>query len=307
MRPALRAAVVWSVLIGASVVLRPSHGAVRAQDAPLVTDFHHVHVNVVDPERSAAFYVTNFNATRVTVAGWPGVKTETGYILYEKVAKPASYEWDTAIWHYGWTSESPIDAYKRIAANGVKFFRVPPPSGHMIDPDNVDVELAVGSNPWTPPPPVFNHVHLQAEHPFCSADWYQQVLGLEQIPGPGRAAGGDCKVPYPPRASLANQYLNPNSSVRAGRVSLLVYPHQRLKAFTQTAVDDQGPLVSTRGHVIDHIALTVKDVRAAVRQLRRQRVTILKDTHNFGTSRRKAAMIEGPDRIAIELLEEERR
>src|SRR5437899_2035541 len=69
-----------SVLAGASVVaaLVPYYArtAVRAQERPLVLGFHHVHMNVVDPERSAAFYVTNFQSKRVTVAGWDGVQTE---------------------------------------------------------------------------------------------------------------------------------------------------------------------------------------------------------------------------------------
>jgi catechol 2,3-dioxygenase-like lactoylglutathione lyase family enzyme len=296
-------------LLGAAAIVAPlvlarASGAARAQDAPIVTDFHHVHVNVVDPARSASFYVTNFNSKRVTVAGMPGVRTETGYILFNTVSTPAPYEWDTAIWHYGWNSAATVEDYKRIAANGVKFFRVPPPTGHMIDYDNVDVELALGSNPWTPPPPVFNHVHLQAEHPFCASDWYEQMLGMEHPLDAGRVAGADCKVAYPPRSNLANQILNPNGSIRAGRVSLLIYPHQRLKAFTQTPVEDQGPLRSTRGHVLDHIALTVRDVPAAVRQLRIKGVTVLRDTHAFGTSTLKAAMIEGPDKIAIELVEQ---
>lgn len=97
-------------------------------------------------------------------------------------------------------------------------------------------------------------MHLQAEAPFCTSDWYEKVLGMEHPPDAGRVAGADCHVPYPPRSNLANQYLNPNGTIRAGRVSLLIYPHQRLAALTQTPVDNQGPLVSTRGHVFDHIA-----------------------------------------------------
>src|SRR5262245_58152192 len=107
-------------------------GAREPDVMPLVVDFHHVHMNVLDPDKSASFYVTHFNAKSLTIAGWRGVQTETAYILFEKVAKPAPYEWDTAIWHFGWLTKSPADDYKRIVAAGVKFFRVPPPSAHAI-------------------------------------------------------------------------------------------------------------------------------------------------------------------------------
>jgi hypothetical protein len=49
--------------------------------------------------------------------------------------------------------------------------------------------------------------------------------------------------------------------------------------------------------------MTVADVPAAVRRLRALDVKILEDTHPFGASKLKAAMIEGPDKIAIELVE----
>ena len=293
-----------TIVVLAAFALRLLPGGLRAQETALVTGFHHVHMNVMDPARSAEFYVTNFWSKQEIVAGWTGVQTGNGLLLFEKVGKSAPYTWDTALWHFGWATASPADDYKRISANGVKFFRVPPPSAHLIDPDNVDVELAPASNAWTPPPPAFNHVHLQAEHPFCSADWYEKVLGMEHVRDARRVAGDDCRAPYPPRSNTGNLYLSPSGTIRAGRVSLPILPHQRLVALTQTPVDDRGPLVSPRGHVIDHIALTVRDVSAAVRRLRGLGVAILQDTHAFGTSMMRAAMIEGPDRIAIELVDE---
>jgi len=75
-------------------------------------------------------------------------------------------------------------------------------------------------------------------------------------------------------------------------VSLIIYPRQR-----------QGTLVSPRGHVVDHIALSVYDLRATLDRLRQAGVKVLEEPHQFGKSDGRAAMIEGPDAIAIELLE----
>jgi catechol 2,3-dioxygenase-like lactoylglutathione lyase family enzyme len=270
-----------------------------AQETPIVIGFHHVHMNVVNPERSASFYVSHVHSARVTVAGWVGVQTEDIYILFNKVEQSASNEWDSAIWHFGWNDPSPMDAYGRISAAGVRFFRVPPPSAHMIGPDNNDIEIATGKDR------IFNHVHLQSEAPFCAGDWYEKVLGLTHPPDPGRVPGADCHVPFPPRSQTANQILNPNGRVipGSGPFALSIYPNQRLHALTPDAADDRGPLVSPRGHVLDHIAFTVSDLPAALRRLRAAHVAVLDDLHRFGQSTMRAAMIEGPDKIAIELVE----
>jgi hypothetical protein len=45
----------------------------------------------------------------------------------------------------------------------------------------------------------------------------------------------------------------------------------------------------------------VPDLAATVTRLKSEGVTFLEETHPWGTT--KAAMIEGPDRVAIELVE----
>jgi 4-hydroxyphenylpyruvate dioxygenase-like putative hemolysin len=61
------------------------------------------------------------------------------------------------------------------------------------------------------------------------------------------------------------------------------------------------PLVSSRGHVADHIALSVDDLDAWVEKLRREGVRFLKEPYALGDTR--AVMIEGPSREALELVE----
>jgi hypothetical protein len=62
-----------------------------------------------------------------------------------------------------------------------------------------------------------------------------------------------------------------------------------------------GGLVSTRGKIVDHWALSTADLDKTVARLKSEGVKFLEEIHPWGTSR--AAMIEGPDRIAIELVE----
>jgi hypothetical protein len=61
------------------------------------------------------------------------------------------------------------------------------------------------------------------------------------------------------------------------------------------------PLVSTRGHLMDHVALSVRDLDAWVAKLRAGNVTFLEQPHPLGDTR--AFMIEGPSREQIEIVE----
>ena len=270
--------------------------------------FHHVHMNVVDPEASTMFYVTSFvRATRVVEEGMPGVQSENALILFNAVAAPASAEWDTPFWHFGWNTPNARADYERLARLGVKFFRVPPPSGHMFGPDGNDIEIAPGgATSGGVSPESFNHVHLMSDAPLCAAQWYAKVLGLRLGGATNPDGGSTCNVPFRPRHDPANQIHEPNARVYAGNIMVFIYPHQRLKAMTQVAVDDQGPLVSPKGRVLDHIGLSVSDVGATLARLKGQGVKVVKDVHPFGNSKRKAAFIEGPDQMLIELVERAR-
>ena len=52
---------------------------------------------------------------------------------------------------------------------------------------------------------------------------------------------------------------------------------------------------------VDHWAVSTADLDATVARLKRENVKFLEEIHPWGSSR--AAMIEGPDRIAIEIVE----
>jgi len=59
--------------------------------------------------------------------------------------------------------------------------------------------------------------------------------------------------------------------------------------------------VSTRGHLADHIALSVADLDAWVAKLRAENVKFLEQPYKLGDTR--AVMIEGPSREALEIVE----
>jgi hypothetical protein len=130
---------------------------------------------------------------------------------------------------------------------------------------------------WEPPLPARGfHLHLESLTPNIAAAWYREHFGADV-----EFASG---VEHSPQRDLRR----PLALVRISGVGILFY-----KA-------DQ-PLASTRGRRADHIAFAVPDLAAILAQLRAVDVTVLEPPHTLGDT--SAVMIEGPDRIALELVE----
>jgi hypothetical protein len=85
-------------------------------------------------------------------------------------------------------------------------------------------------------------------------------------------------------------YRVPQAGVAFGDVALNWYMNQ-----------GDTPLAPTRGHLADHLALSVANLDAWVAKLQKENVTFLQQTYRLGDTR--AVMIEGPSREAIELVE----
>jgi hypothetical protein len=163
----------------------------------------------------------------------------------------------------------------------------------MKGPDDALVEYA-GNYPAER----FNHVHFFHDDPFCAQLWYQTHLNAPMVPGrtsetPLTAA--TCRVPRGPERSWPalereGMFRSPSAAVIFGDVSFPAYMRQ-----------NEPPLVSSRGHLYDHFALSVGDLDAWIAKLRGEGVRFLEEPYKLGSAR--AVMIEGPSLEAIELVE----
>jgi len=182
--------------------------------------------------------------------------------------------------------------------------------GYLRGPDGAMIENAQAGDSER-----FNHVHMYHEHPRCAMDWYVTHLGARMPQGrggrgaaPGAAAGAaapapvagqpstsaDCKTtayapPTWPSFAKTGFVRDPAGGVNIDDISISIRPWPG------------GGLVSTRGKLVDHWAVSTSNLDATVARLKREGVKFLEEIHPWGTMR--AAMIEGPDRIAIELVE----
>ena len=128
---------------------------------------------------------------------------------------------------------------------------------------------------WTLPLESFAkglHLHLESADPMAAAAWYRDVLGARIETAAAHAA----------IAPIKEIHRRPVAIARFDGVALAIY-----KA--------GGPLEASRGHRIDHIAFR-SDLRAA----RGAGLAVLERSGRLGPF--ETMIIEGPDRLAIELV-----
>ena len=302
--------------------------------------FHHLQLNSVDPEAAIDFYVRNFPSTsRGAWGGQAVLKSPNNVmVLFNKVDAPPTIAPQSAIWHFGWhvtdlramrqkfrtvtnpdllplyTGDGPgkvdisadtwpgkgsvlgLTAAEIAAAKAADEKRGGGPNGfgYLRGPDNVIIEYQ-GSQPQER----FNHVHMYQDQVFCAQVWYQTHLNAPQMPGRGGDKPLDettCKTARGPDRTWPalepeGMFRTPTAAVLFGDVALTWYSNQ-----------GETPLAPTRGQLYDHIGLSVGDLDAWIAKLRAENVKFLSDgPYKRGDTR--AAMIEGPSREAIELVE----
>jgi hypothetical protein len=321
------------VLLAASTLA--SWPALAQSPAIAPMHVHHVHLNSVDPSAAAAYYPKAFpiSAKKTTFNGYEAVKTGNVYLLFTKVNTPPQTELNgpqTSVWHFGWNTPDSRKYDQEFRAKGLKIAQMwDAADGKLVDmssdtlpglptqeqilemrakgvqptreggfgylrgPDDALIENAQAGNVER-----FNHIHMYHEHPLCAIAWYVTHLGATMPQGSGGAPitpdANDCKRPYaaptwPSFFKFPGFVREPSGSVRFDDIDILIRPWPG------------GGLVSTRGHLVDHWALSVADLPVTVARLKNEGVNVLEEIHPWGNMR--AAMIEGPDRVAIELVE----
>ena len=323
----------------AFVIVAIALAAPHAQEPPAKVEplhFHHVHLNSTDPAKAAAYYPKPFalTATKTTFNGFEAVKTGNVYILFTKVATTPQNELtgpQTSVWHFGWNTPNSREYDEKFRKMGLTIAQMwDAADGKLVDmssdtlpglptqeqilemrakgteptreggfgylrgPDGAMIENAQSGTTER-----FNHVHMYHEHPRCAMEWYQTHLGAVVPQGRGGAAaappaGGDCHTklyapPTWPSFAKTGFVRDPAGGVNFDDISISIRPWPG------------GGLVSTRGKVYDHWALSTANLDTTVARLKRENVKFLEEIHAWGNSR--AVMIEGPDRIAIEIVE----
>ncbi len=131
--------------------------------------------------------------------------------------------------------------------------------------------------------------------------WYQDHF---DVPAAARRPGAPpepqrtratCRVPRGPDGTWPaldgiGMFRTPSAGVILGDVALTWYMRQ-----------GNTPLAGTRGHLMDHVAVSVTDLDRWTSKLSAEGVTVLGTPYALGRAR--AVLVEGPSRETIELVE----
>ena len=312
---------------------------IGAQELPRL---HHAHLNSVDPGAAIDWYLKVWpDGTRGEVAGHPAFLAELP-LLFNRVDTPPAGAWDRGLqradpqspfWHIGGFVNT-TGLFERLRSEGVSTIDLevgpgwgdpvarsgltpyagvldaeglavaeraePRPGGfgYLEGPDGALVEMTGSPNTN----PAFAHVHLFHEEPRCAANWYVDVLGFRHAPFRDRESGerrererwDPCSAPRGergwPSLERAGSIRSPNATIVHAGGGLSIYPRQ-----------GEAPLVPSRGQVLDHVAFEVVDLDAVLERARAAGTRVLRAPYALGSDR--AALLEGPDGLSIEVVE----
>lgn len=301
------------------VAATPERSAAQAAAAalprpePLIrgAHWHHFHVNTTDPAKSIAYYLKHFDAKPGKFAGLQdAVWTQKSWLLFTKVNAKASTKLNTGIWHIGWGAPDPKGEFRRQGDLGNTFFQgltdISTTNGGTPDrfyfmyvesPDRTLIELNTARNDN------FGHMHMFAEDPVATGDWYIRFFGVT-----GRGLSTPTVPARTVRLNTQGRQTGPGSSLYFDNVNMIIYPANYAR--TAYPEDWQGisELQSTRGNVNDHFGVSVPNLDEALAVFRANGVKVTQETREVkdaaGRLLFRFAFIEGPDRVAIELIED---
>lgn len=292
----------------------------QAEEA--AASFHHVHLNVIDPEASVRHYVRYFGAVPVKFRGISdALLTGQSYILLNKVDELAQPNSGTSLWHIGWGGIDGPNHFDWLTKQGVKWntelVTVGNNQGHFMYAEGPDGELAeiftgLVDDPdsdvklppilTTPPHHRYNHVHLLADDINVTRDWYMKHLGAlgdnTLIPDPGPPPA-DMKFTDPPEQTFTAIW---NTATVVDSVIFNIFGNPKEPAFwwTEELIPE---LAKTDGRAIDHIGFSYPDIEPVFERMKADGVEIVKEIAWDAQLAMKSFYVRGPDGVLIEIVE----
>ncbi len=259
--------------------------------------WHHVHINATDRRASVDYYTSTFDCEKARYLDRvEAVWAQKSWLLFSPVEAPPPSDIVSPIWHIGWGAEDMKATYDKQIAAGTKF-QTPitdisalagrPPGNffyaYVDGPSHELIELNTANHHR------FGHLHLLSNDPVAAAEWYAKHLGIALR---GKQSEKRMYEGFP---------VGPSAALQADNVSILIYPVEYARVSWPKIWYGRKDFESSRGRAIDHIAFSVDDLNATAARLSEEGVKVIDAPHDvIGV---KSAMIEGPDHIAIELVQ----
>lgn len=287
-----------AALLAASFVFSYSaagaeQGAAGAAVEP--ANFHHVHLNVVDPRRTIDYYTSVLGATATRFAGVSdALFTERSFILLRRVEQPAPSELRSGIWHIGWGGVDVANEYEWLKKKGVAFHTpIQPLRGpdnyymYLSGPDKELIEINTMGHHR------FAHVHLFADDVNATAAWYADHLGValraRTVPRPAD--------PVASRGIWANSF-------RCDNVLVIIFGKPDMEPKPEWWPDPPlRTLVPTRGRAIDHIAFSYRRIEPVFERMKAAGVAIVEPIQSRPQDGLRSFFVLAPNQVLVEIVE----
>lgn len=280
-----------------------AHGLPACAWGQTVADahFHHLHLNATDPAADIRFYTTKFEAEPAKFAGAiDAVWAHKAWILFNKVNSAPESDITSTIWHFGWGAEDMKATYQKQLDSGTRFETPitdisdiggqPNPRmgtffyAYVDGPDHALIELNTANHHH------FGHIHLLSEDPVAAGEWYSRHFGPKVRSTPTARKYRDIQIA-------------PSASFTMDDVNFIIYPLQYARDSKWPYWNNRTAFDSTKGHVVDHIGISVPNVDDAIAKLRAAGVKVTDEPRSVMNGKIKYAFIEGPDKMRIEIIE----
>lgn len=289
---------VTTLVIGAVGVVGQSRGQEKQPvTSEPIAHFHHLHLNSLDPAAAIEFYTAKFNCEKAKFAGSvDAVWAQKSWLLFDKVDQAPAWEFNSAIWHFGWGAEDMKAAYQKqldmktkfftpITALGLNFFYA-----YVEGPDRALIELNTAQHHD------FGHLHLLSADPVTAGEWYMKHLGAKR-------RGNATTLPSREPRFLNGFQIAPNMNLMMDNVNLIIFPVEYSKKAYPDHWKGLTELNSTKGRVVNHVGMSVDDLAKTLEKMRSDGVKVVEGIQTRLDGKVKSARIEGPDKILIELIE----
>jgi len=274
-------------------------GAVLGQEKAEPAHFHHVRLNVTDPDKTVNYYKRYFGAVEVNYRGMSkGLFTERSFILLNKVDSPPSYGPRTAISHIGWAARDGKAEYEWLKKKGAEFQTDVAQLGnnygmYVYGPNKELVELWTGGQNHR-----FDHVHLWATDVAVTAKWFKDHLGL-----------GGRTMPKPQSKNPESIGAIWMSFLQCDNVGIVVFGRPDFDSVwwpgsNYTKEDAPDAFEPTKGTAIDHLAFSYRDIRPVFDRMKAGGAEIVEPISKKKDVGHTSFFVLGPDEILIEVVQE---
>ena len=142
-------------------------------------NFHHIHLNVTDRDRTIAYYQKYFGATQIKYRERvDALFTEKSFLLMNLVDTAPSTHLGSSLWHIGWSGVDGQSEFDWRVNEGIAVHTNITPLGdnfwmYFLGPEKEVIEVYTGNKNHR-----FEHIHLLSTGVDKTMNWFKSHLGL---------------------------------------------------------------------------------------------------------------------------------